>query len=42
MIIRLFEFAAVILLIIGYINEKKVIAFENKLFANLKKRGEKK
>lgn len=26
-----FEFAAVVLLIIGYINEKKVIAFEKKL-----------
>ena len=27
-----FEFAAVVLLIVGFINEKKVIAFEQKLF----------
>ena len=27
-----FEFAAVVLLIVGFINEKKVFAFEQKLF----------
>lgn len=27
-----FEFAAVVLLIVGFINEKKVVAFEQKLF----------
>ncbi len=30
-IITFFEFAAVVLLIIGFINEKKVVAFEVKL-----------
>ena len=27
-----FEFAAVVLLIVGFINEKKIVAFEQKLF----------
>ncbi len=31
-----FEFAAVVLLIVGFINEKKIIAFENKLARAIK------
>lgn len=31
-----FEFAAVVLLIIGFINEKKVVAFEQKLARAIK------
>ena len=39
MILRtLLEFAAVVLLIVGFINEKKVIAFENRIFAAIKRK----
>lgn len=30
------EYIAVMLLIIGFINEKKIVALENKLFAKIK------
>ena len=31
-----FEFAAVVLLIVGFINEKKIVAFERKFFRAVK------
>lgn len=36
-IITIFEFAAVSALITGFIYEKKVVEFENRLFAKIRK-----
>lgn len=38
MLQSIIEFSAVILLIYGFINEKKIVAFENRIFNELKRR----